>query len=198
MGLVACLAGSAIVVLLTAHALRSFGAPLFALPAALVLFIGLFLLYGQGLFERLETVDTATEIRGDLYSQVIELIGMRPWTGYGGGTFPLAFPIVHQPPVSPDYVWERAHSTYLSLWAETGVIFGSLPMIAIALVAVRLITNLAQGKGSWTAQAIALGAITVAAVHSTVDFSLEVSAVTFLFLALTAAGVSARARTREQ
>ncbi|KKB09807.1 O-antigen ligase family protein [Devosia chinhatensis] len=198
MGLVACLAGSAVVVILTAHALRSLGPLLYGLPVALLGFIGIFLLYGQGLFERLESVDAAREVRGDLYAQVLELIAMRPLTGFGGGSFATAFPLVHAPPVNPDYVWEKAHSTYLSLWSETGIVFGSLPIIAVALVAIRLLANLVQNKGSWSAQAIALGAITVVAVHSTVDFSLEISAVTFLFVALLAAGVSARASSQKR
>lgn len=194
MGLVACLAGSLVVVLLTIGAMRRLGPLLYALPVTLIAGTAVFLSYGKGFFERLETLDTATEIRGELYQQVMELIMLRPWTGFGGGTFGVAFPIVHAPPVNPDYVWERAHSSYLSLFAETGLIFGLLPVLALGWIAWRMLANLVRGKGSWTSQAIAIGAITVAAVHSTVDFSLEVNAVTFLFLTVVAAGLASASR----
>ncbi|MNU11818.1 hypothetical protein D3C72_2599710 [compost metagenome] len=55
-------------------------------------------------------------------------------------------------------------------------------------MAVRLLTSLFARRGSWRAQTVAVGAIAVGAVHSTVDFSLEIQANTIMFLALIALG----------
>ena len=113
--------------------------------------------------------------------------------GYGGGTFEVAYPLFHQLPVSPDLVWDRAHSTYLSLWAEMGVIAGSIPLLLvlwIAMEALRL--YLSRRSGDWTAPAAAVAVIVVAALHSTVDFSLEMQANVFLFLAILATGIARR------
>lgn len=55
--------------------------------------VGLFVAYGTGLVERMMTLRDASENRGELYRQVWEMIMLRPWLGYGGGSFPVVFPI---------------------------------------------------------------------------------------------------------
>lgn len=148
------------------------------------------LLYGAGTFDRLGSIETDANVRGDLYAQVFGMIAARPWLGHGGGTFELAYPLFHQLPVSPDLIWDKAHSTYLSLWSELGVIAGSVPLLLIGgfgLVALRLYLT---RRGDWTAPAAALCVILVAAIHSLVDFSLEMEANVFVFLAILAIGVA--------
>ncbi len=109
----------------------------------------------------------------------------------GGGTFDLAFPFVHQLPVNPDVVGDRAHNTYLALWGDTGIIFGSLPILAFLIAAARIAWRLVAGCGNWCLQTVALSVMIVGGLHSLVDFSLEIQAVTLLFLAITAIGVAA-------
>lgn len=190
MGLAATLAGSVVVVLLTGWGMRQFKAMLYSVPAIVVVLAGGFIVYGGRLVDRLGTVDADTELRGALYAQVVDLIRLRPLAGFGGGAFEQAFPLVHQAPVSFDLIWQKAHSTYLSLWAELGLIVGSLPLLAVALLAWRMLASLRAGRGSWSSQTIALGAITVCGVHSLLDFSLEIEAVAFTFVALLAAGTA--------
>lgn len=167
-----------------------------ALPAILLalLLIGggtTFLIYGGGLLERFDTLDVSGEQRLELYKQVIQLIALRPWTGFGGGAFELAFPLVQEPPVSPGLVWDKAHNTYLTLWSELGLLFGSIPIVIIVLIGTRLMFALFARRGSWRAQVLALGVILVGGLHSLVDFSLEIQANTVLFLALLAIGWAA-------
>jgi O-antigen ligase len=151
-------------------------------------------LYGDGLLERLGSLEKSSGVRTDLYAQVLDLIALRPWTGFGGGSFELAFPLVHHLPVSPDVVWDKAHNTYLALWSELGIVFGSIPILLLGATVVRLIGARIAGHGSWRAQTMALGVITVGALHSLVDFSLEIQADTLLFLALTALGLATTLR----
>jgi len=148
-------------------------------------------LYGGGLFERLGGVDQSAGVRFRLYDQVIDLVLSHLWTGTGGGTFDLAFPLVHQLPVNPDLVWDRAHNTYLALWSDTGIIFGSLPVLAFLLAGGRLAWRLVTGRGSWRMQAVALSVMIVGGLHSLVDFSLEIQANTIMFLAIIAVGSAA-------
>lgn len=155
----------------------------------------LLMFYGEGLLARLGALERSAEVRVALYTQILELISMRPWAGFGGGAFELAFPLVHQLPVSGDSVWDKAHSSYLALWSEMGLIFGSIPIILLGMMAWRLLKSLLAGRGSWRAQTVALGAITVGAVHSTVDFSLEIQANTIMFLALIALGYATTLRS---
>ena len=199
MGLAATLIASAVVVLLTMSTVRNLrvgGYVVVGLVGALA--AGL-VLFGGGLFERLGSLEGSGEVRGDLYRQTWELIMLRPLTGFGGGTFELAFPLVQHLPVSPDMVWEKAHNTYLTLWSELGLIAGSLPIAAVAIIAFWLLRNIVARRGSWRAQMSGLAVIVLGGVHSLADFSLEIPANTFLFVALVAAGLAAMPdETRKQ
>lgn len=190
MGLFATLAGSGLVVVITMFTVGKLRFVLFVLPIGLLVLAGALYLIGGGLFERIENLELSTEGRLNLYRQVLDLIVMRPLTGFGGGSFEVAFPLVHQLPLNPDYAWTRGHNTYLTLWAELGVIAGSLPMLAIAYLAFRIARSLIRGDGSWTAQTAALGVIAVGAIHSLADFSLEIQADALFFIAVVATGTA--------
>lgn len=196
MGLFATLAGSTVVILVTLVSIRRIGLLLLLAPLTLAVFAALLWLLGGGLLERIEAQRFDLNNRQLLYEQVQNLIALRPWTGFGGGTFELAFPIVHALPLSPDLVWSMAHNTYLTLWAELGLIAGSLLMLTVAYIAARLVWSLVKGTGSWTAQIAALGAIAQIAIHSTVDFSLEIPANTLMFVAIICTGLATTTRLR--
>jgi len=57
-------------------------------------------------------------------------------------------------------------------------------------VAVRIGHAVIRRQGNLEAQAIALGSLVACALHSLVDFSLEIPANTLIFLALLAAGAA--------
>lgn len=196
MGLFAALAGSAVVVVATVVSIRRLGLVVLLLPFVVCLFVALLWLIGGNLLERIETQGFASNSRLQLYEQVLQLISMRPFIGFGGGTFEVAFPLVHELPLSADVVWHLAHNSYLALWAELGVIAGSFLILAIGSIALSLLIALRQGYGSWTAQIAALGVIVQIAVHSTVDFSLEIPANTMMFVAIVSAGLATTIRPR--
>jgi O-antigen ligase len=129
-------------------------------------------------------------VRGALYTQVLEMIAARPWLGYGAGAFEVAYPLFHQLPVSADFVWDKAHSTYLGLWSELGLIAGSIPLIVFAMIAWLALRLSLKRRADWAAPAVALGVIVAGGVHSLVDFSLEIEANMFLLLALLAIGIA--------
>lgn len=190
MGLFATLAGSGLVILVTLVSIRRLGLILLVAPFAVGTLIGLFWLLGGGLLERIEWQGFGSDSRILLYQQVIDLIALRPWTGFGGGSFEVAFPLAHQLPLTPDVTWNLAHNTYLALWSELGLVAGSFLILAVASVAFRLVKGLMTGTGSWTAQIAALGVIVQVAIHSTVDFSLEIPANTLMFVAIMATGLA--------
>lgn len=180
MGFAAGLLGALAVTLLALVGRRlSTGIWLGVLAGLLIGTVGMLAFNGGGLLERVGSLETAGDVRGDLYRQVVGMILSSPLLGYGGGTFEGIFPLFHQLPVSPDVVWNKAHSTYLALWAELGVIFGSLPLFIVLAATVRLLASRPSGP-----RLAAIGVITVAAIHSTVDFSLEIEAVAFTFVAI--------------
>lgn len=198
MGVAAAIAGSLTVIGVAVARFRLQGRML-AIVAVFALAIVLgFFAYGQGLLERLGSVDTASDVRLDLYAQVVQMILARPFVGYGGGAFEIAYPLFHQPPVSADMVWDRAHNTYLSLWVELGVVAGSIPMVLLLVAGVRIVRGLGKVRADWTAKLAGLGVMVVGATHSLVDFSLEIQANTLLFLAIVATAVAGVARSGRQ
>jgi O-antigen ligase len=195
MGFAAAVAGSlAIIVVSLSHYGRQ-GRLLAIVPIFVLAIVLGFFTYGQGLLERLGSVESASDVRFDLYAQVVQMILARPYLGYGGGAFELAYPLFHQPPVSADMVWDRAHNTYLSLWVELGLVAGSIPIVLLLAAGVRIIRGLGRVRADWTAKLAGLGVLVVAATHSLVDFSLEIQANTLLFLAIVATGVAGVARS---
>ncbi len=143
--------------------------------------------YGRIFLERLGQVGDSSEVRLQLYQQVLTMIESRPLLGFGGDSFEYAYPLFHQAPVSVDLVWDKAHSTYLSLWAEYGLVFGSLPMLIVAIIVLQLGAAYVKAPGQEMLIRSGLCVILVGAVHSLVDFSLEIEAVTFAFIAIVAA-----------
>ncbi len=159
-----------------------------AVGAMLVVFL---VTFGENLIDRLIFGELGRETRWIVFSQTLGAIAQRPWTGYGGGSFEWVFPFFGLPPLSPEFMWNKAHSTYLQLWFELGLVVGSLPLILCAMFAFRAIRASVWSRRDWYVPLAGLGALLVAALHSTVDFSLEIPANAYLLLAFLGCAVSA-------
>lgn len=195
MGIFSALAGLIVVGALVTGFARPKNTKLFSLGliGALIVLALMTTVFGAGLFERLGSVDRGIDVRGQLYVQIFEMIKARPFAGFGGGSFELAYPLFHETPVSFDLVWDKAHSTYLALWSELGIIFGSLLLIILAIFVWQLVALL-RARTSRSLNTLAgLGALTVVSLHSLVDFSLEMQANTYLFLAILGLGLAGTA-----
>ena len=157
-----------------------------------VLVIGLtaIAILSQSVGERLIFSGVAFDTRLALYQNVWDLILTRPWTGYGLDSFELAYPLVHDDRVSPAFIWDLAHNTYLTLWAELGLIAGSASLLALAAAALRLTRALRRSAAPSLAIALSLGALSLAATHSLLDFSFEIEANAMLLIVLIAMGLS--------
>ena len=188
MGVVSGLAGMLVVILLRLSQITQTRFAYILAPALLIVF---FALFGAGLADRFINILMDSDIRFSLYDQVARMIGDRPFTGFGAGSFNLVFPLYHDLNVPTDRVWDRAHSTYLELWVDMGVIVGSMPMLIIAILVWPLFRK-SLGPFQLRTEAIAvIGATVTIALHSLFDFSMEIEAVVFLYLAILATGVGA-------
>lgn len=188
MGVLAALAGGATVCVARDTGRRSGRLPLWSLgltgAAALVL------------MPRLADLPADLAIRAELYRQVLEMIALRPWTGYGLDAFATAFPPLRTAGLPPEFVWLNPHSTYLSLWVELGLIAGSLPFLALGLIAMRL-TGAGTGAGAPAdpLRLAALGVLVQAGLHASVDFSFEIAANAYLLILILSLGLTAPPRT---
>jgi O-antigen ligase len=114
------------------------------------------------------------------YGATLELWGRFPILGSGLGSFRDAFPLVQ--PEGLHEIWRHAHSDWLELLATTGLVGLALALAAVVLVARRLWVQLTNARRSEDrAGAIAgIGMLSMAAVHSMLDFSLTMPADAFV------------------
>jgi len=193
MGAAAGLAGTVVTLVLSFVGQKS-SARWWVLGLMIVAGFAVVSFYGVGTLQRYMLSDVA-EGRDELYRQIWPAIMERPWTGYGGGSFPTVFAAFqHAPLGSGDTVWDKAHSTYLSLWFEMGLVAGSLPLLVILGLMLRAAFSL-RDASSRTVSIAAIGVTIVFALHSVVDFSAEIMANAFLFTALLALGASGVGRS---
>lgn len=147
------------------------------------------LLGAGGVSDRLLFTGVDSNTRLSIYSQTIDMISQRPWTGYGMDAFGPAFEAFRAPPLTDPVTYDLAHNTYLALWSELGLIAGSAPILAVAILLVKLLYRKDAEKGYPGLSAAAVGAVTLAAVHSLGDFSLEIPANAYMFVAILCLGL---------
>jgi O-antigen ligase len=166
----------------------------FRFASAAVLLVGLVTLivtfYGLSTLERLGSTESSVDVRTQLYEQVWGMIMQRPLTGYGGGTFETSYPLFHQLPVSVDLVWDKAHNTYLALLVDYGLIFGSLPILVVLLMVLKILTMLWRSEKPDFIILSTVVVVCIASVHALFDFSFEIQGYALLFTAVLATGVS--------
>lgn len=164
---------------------------------ALVAFVGVGLaisipIYGQELVNRYLFLAINADQRIEGYIRVVSLIEARPMTGVGFDAFRPAYEIVHTAPFSLDRIWDRAHSTILSNWAELGLIMGSVPLLLGLLVAGRLFGTIWRRNQDYGIGVAGMAVLVLIGAHSLVDFSMEIPAVVILVLAILGLGIAHR------
>ena len=152
--------------------------------------------YGNVMFERLGSVDRDADIRLELYRQILGMIAARPWAGWGADSFVVVFPAFRRAPVNPEVTWDYAHSTYLAHWAEMGLIAGSIPLFLVAAAFFACLRAALYRADDIVLPAIGVGVIASVALHSLVDFGMEMQANVWLFAAILALALGSRKRNK--
>lgn len=142
---------------------------------------------GGVLFERMATVDRDADLRLAVYEQTLDLISARPMTGYGGGTYEDAFRAVKADPISPDVTFDAAHNLYLELAAELGIPATIAVVLSVLLIAGSCAIA-AVRRENWMIPAASAAVVLAGAVHSLVDFSLQIPAIVLMMLMILALG----------
>lgn len=188
MGVFAGLIGAGLTLTLILARRLGLGRKTVLLVPVVLLLVGGFAawLYGGVLFDRLGTVEANANVRLAVYQQILDMIAQRPLAGWGADSFEVVYRAFRAPPVSPEFSWARAHSTYLAHWSETGVLFGSIPMLLVLWAFVACLVAALRRDSDIVLPAIGAGVIAAGSIHSTVDFSLEMQANVWLFLAIIA------------
>jgi putative inorganic carbon (hco3(-)) transporter len=126
--------------------------------------------------ERIEQTNVETERRAHVFPELMRGIEAYRKTGSGLGTFSLAILPYRQ--VVPTQFYDHAHNDYAQFLIEVGipgvVILGCLVLIT-ALHAIRVIVGRRNRLRTGTAFGV-LMALTFIAIHSAVDFNLQIPA----------------------
>ena len=134
--------------------------------------------------------------RRDIWRATTELIKDHPMTGVGLGAFQFAYTRYDQS--SGIQRVEQSHNDYLQIVADGGYIGGFIALVFIVLLFVRGFATLQTHNRQ--KRAVVMGALAgcfAIAVHSFVEFNLQITSNAQLFLALAALATTGRHKHRE-
>ncbi|MGH6922617.1 MAG: O-antigen ligase family protein, partial [Propylenella sp.] len=193
-GSAAGLAGLLVVALASWRPLSFGRGRLIALLLVGAFLVGIAELSSNLLVERLEEADPAADVRFPLYEDTLRMIADRPLLGHGAGAFADVYPLFQGAEVPASVVWNRAHNSYLQAAAELGAPMLVLIVFIAAVCLWRIAQCAVTRPGSAPAAMAALGAFVIVALHSLVDFSLQIQAVGLVFAAVAGAGYGEASR----
>lgn len=132
--------------------------------------------------------EASFQSRAEVWGAIVAHLGPHLWTGSGFGTFEDSF-APFTPPGSTRR-WDRAHNDYLQLLWETGIAGAAVFLAAAAIFCRRYWWPALRARGdeeSLVRVGLAVSVMAIA-LHSVVDFNLQIGANGFLFALL--AGVT--------
>jgi O-antigen ligase len=125
-----------------------------------------------------------------VYTIAMRSILDAPLLGYGYGTFVDVFPMFRDQSVGTFGKWEMAHSTYLEVFQGLGLLFGSMLVASIVLLALRCVRGAMTRQENEMLPCVAAGIAFLLGAHSLLDFSLQIQSIAITFMALLGAGVA--------
>jgi len=189
-GAVAALAGIAAMIVLWVAATRRRGrfSAVFTLAFAGVILAGIVLAFGRPLLLRFEEKGFDDNAREASTAIVLSAIEDAPLLGSGFGTFPQAFTLYRTDSLNPAHAYDKAHNTFLENAMEMGIPMSLVFFSAIGLVVLLLARLMFRQRHGHDLLAAAAASIALVALHSVIDFSLQIPAInaTLAFIAGTA------------
>lgn len=152
---------------------------------------------GAGVVGRLNVLDTDEAARRAIYDLVLRAIGDAPFLGTGLGTFPEVFTVYRTEAFETFRTISKAHSSYLGNALELGVPATVLLVGALVAIAEANVVALRRRRRGRLFPVLGISALTVVAVHATVDFSLEIPAVAVTYAALAGVACAQSFRSRK-
>tara|TARA_E500000305_G_scaffold92432_1_gene80497 strand:+ start:666 stop:1892 length:1227 start_codon:yes stop_codon:yes gene_type:complete len=154
----------------------------------LVLGIGVVSFSGGFLGERF--TEGGDPLRTENYQQTLNAIEDHALLGSGLGSFPQVFPLYRDTEVLREKYVSKAHNTYLENALEVGVPGLMCLTLAIGLLAWQCWKGISVRSRDRHFPAMGLGVTVLVGLHSLVDFSLQIPAVTVAYMYLLGIGVA--------
>jgi len=148
-----------------------------------------------GRYEDLIDAGNPDTIRVALWAAARRMITNAPFLGLGLGTFQDAYPM-YATQTFP-FIMDKAHSDYLEFAAGLGLPAALCWWSAILWLAVQMGLGIFRRRRGRIYPLVGLGATILVAVHSAVDFSLQVPAVAVTYAALLGVGLAQSYSTQQ-
>lgn len=193
-----------LIALLTMSLLGIFLAPkargrVLSLFATLLVFLpiaGLILVRGDALISRIKDLidaGTADNVRLALWAASERMIASAPFQGLGFGTFQDAYPLYANQFLP--FVMDKAHCDYLELAAGLGLPAAGLLLTALIILGLSCLYGAFNRRRDRHFAITGFCASVLVAVHSSVDFSLQLPGVALSYIVLLGVGVAQSQRT---
>lgn len=147
-------------------------------------FVFLFETGGEGLSQRFASGELSSEGRKAVYPRLVEVITDFPIIGTGYGTFTDIFPMYRDESISAWGRWNKAHSTYLENMMELGLPAALALFLAIGWCIARCFIGAFNRRRDSHFAIIGFSASVLVALHSFVDFSLQIPGMAIYYAAL--------------
>ena len=175
---------------------RTPGLRLLSILALVALLITAIEISGAHIIERLYSVGFDANIRASLYKDTLNAIRDHAWLGSGYGTFQDVFPLYRSVPAPDTLVFAKAHNDYLELFLGLGIPGALLFLFSLFLVLKRCLKGYFERRRASVFPLIAIGATALVFIHSFVDFSLQIEAISMCYAMLLGIGVAQSVSSR--
>jgi O-antigen ligase len=159
------------------------------------LFFGIVWLAGESTLGRFQDADVHALNRLAYYRTTWTAIQDRPLLGTGYGTYADAFKAYNHPDTGT-YFLDKAHNTYLQLIMELGWPAAAALFSSLGLLVLRCLQGLFRHDRSGAYPAVLAACSVLVAIHSLVDFSLEMPANAATYALLLGVGCAQSVRGR--
>jgi O-antigen ligase len=163
---------------------------IFVVLPALALGISVILIFGDAFFGKIAGEGLHDDNRIAVYTITLRSIFDSPLFGYGYGTFADVFPMFRDRSIGTYGVWEQAHNTYLEIFQELGLVFGSMLLASVVLLVWKCLKGVISRRKGAMVCCVATAVALLVGAHALVDFSLQIQAVALTFMAILGAGVA--------
>jgi O-antigen ligase len=163
--------------------------PLFLIAVTLLVFGGI-------VEDKIEQAGLYDTNRMAVYVLTLRSIAGAPVLGYGYGTFVDVFPMYRDRSIDVFGLWAQAHDTYLEVFQGLGLVFGSMLIGCVVILAARCGRGALSRQQNATVPRIAASVTILVGVHALVDFGLQMQAIAITLMAILGAGVAQSESTR--
>jgi O-antigen ligase len=161
-----------------------------ALAGCAVMGLLLIQVFGGKIGIRIDVQGLSDAGRLSAYRSMLRIIADNPWFGTGLGTFASAFPAYRSNDISMWGVWDIGHSTPLEFASEMGLPLTAVVALAWAAAFAVLLRTLRGRRMMITVPLSSLTVALIALLHSSIDFSLQISGYSIVVFALLGLGIS--------